>query len=345
MSDLTTSFNKGVYNWLLSGVILIALMVVIGGITRLTQSGLSMVEWKPIMGTLPPMSVEEWNHAFDLYKESPEFKHYNSDFTLSEFKSIFFWEYLHRLIGRIIGLVFLLPCIWFWAKRQLNSKLKKQLILIFIWGGFQGVLGWIMVKSGLDKNPHVSHYRLAAHLVTAIGLMCYIYWVSLSVKGITKEKAEHNSLFKFTRLFIVVVFLQLIYGAFVAGLKAGLMYNTFPKMGANWLPAETSLMLERNGISAFWENGGLVQLIHRIIAYVLFGFAIVYLIKLKRVGSELKKPIQLVVGFLFLQITLGILTLLMKVPVSMGVLHQSGALLVLISAFYLLYVSKPSTQP
>lgn len=332
--------NKRIYYWLMSGVILVALMVVVGGITRLTQSGLSMVEWKPIMGTLPPMNVEEWNQAFDLYKESPEFEHYNSDFTLSEFKSIFFWEYIHRLLGRLIGLVFFVPFVFFWIKGYLNSKLKVQLTLVLLWGGFQGVLGWVMVKSGLIDNPHVSHYRLAAHLVTAIGLMCFIYWIALSVKLQARKVTQNQKIFKLTRIFIFVVFLQLIYGAFVAGLKAGLLYNTFPKMGVDWLPAETSLMLERNGLMAFLESGGLVQLVHRIIAYVLFGFAIYYILLLNKVQDQLKKPIILVVGALSLQITLGILTLLMKVPVSLGVLHQFGALLVLMSAFYLLYISK-----
>ncbi len=344
MSNYSLQKNNRVYRWLILGVALIALMVIVGGITRLTQSGLSMVEWKPIMGTLPPMSAEEWNHTFDLYKESPEFKHYNSDFSLSEFKQIFFWEYLHRLLGRLIGLVFFFPFVYFWIKGYLNKKLKIQLTLVLLWGGFQGVLGWIMVKSGLVNNPHVSHYRLAAHLVTAIGLMCFIYWISLSIKNISKTKTENKSIYKFTSIFIVVVFIQLIYGAFVAGLKAGLMYNTFPKMGANWLPAETDLMLDRIGAMAFLESGGLVQFTHRLIAYVLLVLGVVYLTKLKSVSTELKKPIKLVVGFLLLQITLGVITLLMVVPVSMGVLHQSGALLVLLSAFNLLYISRPSLK-
>lgn len=336
--------NNKIYKWLISGVVLIGLMVVIGGITRLTQSGLSMVEWKPIMGTLPPLTAEAWNEAFDLYKQSPEFKHYNSDFTLSDFKSIFFWEYLHRLLGRLIGLVFIIPFIWFWTKGYFSDKLKNQTIIILIWGAFQGVLGWLMVKSGLVDNPHVSHYRLAAHLVTAIGLMSYIFWVALPLKVKKTPIANSVSIYKAIKAFIVLVFIQLVYGAFVAGLKAGLMYNTFPKMDAGWIPAETSFVLDRFGLMAFFESGGLVQFVHRIIAYIVFGFAIYLFVQLKGIDKTLSRPIKLLLLFICIQITLGIITLLYAVPVTMGVLHQFGALLVLLCAVYILYISKPLTD-
>ena len=268
-------YSKGdrrVFNWLILGCILIGLMVVIGGITRLTQSGLSMVKWEPIMGTLPPLSADAWNETFDLYKQSPEFIHYNKHFTLDEFKSIFFWEYLHRLIARIIGLVFLIPCDVFWMKSYFNSKRKRQVVVIFAWGAFQGVLGWVMVKSGLVDKPHVDHYRLAAHLITAIGLLAYMYYVALGIKYEIITTSPLGNLRKLTGGFIVLLFIQIIYGAFVAGLKAGLIYNTFPKMGNSWIPNEFSSIISREGVMSIMESPGIVQFIHRMIAYIIIVF-------------------------------------------------------------------------
>ena len=325
----------------MTGCVLIVLMVVIGGITRLTQSGLSMVKWEPIMGTLPPMSQEAWEEAFDLYKQSPEFHHYNADFTLSDFKSIFFWEYLHRLIARILGLVFIIPFVIFWFKGFFSKRVMKHVLIIFALGAFQGVLGWFMVKSGLVDKPHVSHYRLAAHLVTALGLLLYIYWVALSLKYTVRS---HNAgkMKRILRVFIGLVFLQIIYGAFVAGLKGGLFYNTFPKMGSSWIPGDFGYIMNRQGFSAVFDSPGIVQFVHRIIAYIIVIVLALVWIKAKREQLSLsqRKGLIMITTMVGTQILLGILTLLYAVPVSLGVIHQFGAILVLFACFYSLYTFK-----
>jgi cytochrome c oxidase assembly protein subunit 15 len=333
--------DKRVFNWLMLGCILIILIVVIGGITRLTQSGLSMVKWEPIMGVIPPMSPAEWTTAFEQYQQFPEFKHYNSNFTLSDFKSIFFWEYLHRLLARLIGLVFIFPCIVFWMRGYFSKKLKKQVLLILLFGMFQAVLGWVMVKSGLVDDPHVSHYRLAAHLITALGLLTYIFWIALSVKYevVPSSSNEQIKLRRILRGFIFVVFVQLIYGAFVAGLKAGFWYNTFPKMGNNWLPAELSYVLEQKGMWAFFESPGIVQFIHRMLAYTIVGILIYLWFRIKKnaltkAQNKLRTGLTIIV---LLQFLLGVLTLILVVPVSVGVIHQFGAILLLLSLFTFLY--------
>ncbi len=333
--------NKLVYNWLILGCLLIMLMVVIGGITRLTQSGLSMVKWEPIMGTLPPMSDHEWNDVFELYKQSPEFEHYNSDFTLSDFKSIYFWEYLHRLIARLIGLIFIIPCIVFWIKGAFTKDLKKQVLIIFLLGAFQGVLGWFMVKSGLIDEPHVSHYRLAAHLITALGLILYIFWVAMQVKYEVLSKS-HSILRKMTKWFLGLLLLQIVYGALVAGLKAGLMYNTFPKMGNEWLPESFGYELRMKGASVLFESAGIVQFTHRTIALVLVGFVLIIAYKSRKlVLSEIQRlTLYAMVGIVFVQCTIGVFTLIFAVPVLFGVLHQFVAILVLFTTLFFLYTLK-----
>ena len=340
INEAYSTKDKYVFNWLLTGAILIMLMVVIGGITRLTQSGLSMVKWEPIMGTIPPMSEESWNEVFELYKQSPEFRHYNSDFTLSDFKGIYFWEYLHRLIGRILGLVFLVPCVFFGLKKYFREGYKQKVIIIFLWGGFQGVLGWLMVKSGLVDNPHVSHYRLAAHLITALGLIGYIFWVALSLKyeviSYTQKKLK-----RIVQWFIGIVFLQIIYGAFVAGLKAGKGYNTFPKMGEQWFPSEFSIIYKREGFISLMESAGLVQFMHRIFAYLVVVFLIIIIYQARNILDGIQKTcLRLVIVAVGLQFLLGVLTLLYAVPISLGVVHQFGAIVVLITSILFLYSIK-----
>lgn len=336
--------DKYVFNWLITGCILIGLMLIIGGITRLTQSGLSMVSWDPIMGAIPPLSQEEWEVSFEMYKQSPEFHHYNSDFTLSEYKSIFFWEYIHRLLGRIIGLVFLFPCIYFWWKGFFHSHLKKAVAIIFIMGAFQGLLGWLMVLSGLKDIPHVSHIRLAAHFMMAIILMLYIFWSALRIKYPTI--IQTNKFIVKTYFLLGLLFLQAIYGAFVAGLKAGLMYNTFPKMGDRWFPSELSFVFEREGWMSLFNSGGWVQLIHRVLAFIiLFYYGLIYL-KAKKLKLNLQQQLslQLVGMLLFLQISLGIITLIYAVPITLGILHQAVAVVLLLATTYLIFNFRHKTQ-
>ncbi len=318
-------------------------MVVIGGITRLTQSGLSMVEWKPIMGTLPPMSEVEWNDAFDKYKLSPEFEHFNSDFKLADFKSIFWWEYIHRLLARVIGMVFLIPFLIFLIKKKISKPLRKKLIIVFCLGAFQAVLGWFMVKSGLSKDPHVSHYRLAAHLITALILLCYIYWVALWVKNGEQELNKgKGSFFSLSRLFLILVFIQITYGALVAGLKAGLFYNTFPLMGDSFFPETLGMNFADYGFMGIFDSPILVQFMHRMLAYIVVGFIIYLWIKGNKVNlqNQVKKAFNLVLIAVGIQFTLGVLTLLFVVPVSLGVIHQCGAILLLVATFKLLFEMK-----
>ena len=243
-------------------------MVVIGGITRLTGSGLSITEWKIVTGTLPPLSEEAWQKEFDGYKQIPQYKLINSDFTLSDFKQIYFWEYLHRLIGRIIGMVFLIPFLWLIIKNKLpEGFIKKGLILLGL-GGFQGVLGWFMVKSGLSENVHVSHYRLAAHLISAFTVFGFTFWYALEITPppapSPKERGKHHLLRKISIILLSIVILQIIYGAFVAGLKAGYGYPTWPKMGDEWISGDITALTPI--WTNFLEGHAGVQFIHRYLA-------------------------------------------------------------------------------
>lgn len=323
-------YQKAVYNWLMAGAVMVLLMVVIGGITRLTQSGLSMVRWEPIIGTIPPLNEADWLSEFEAYKSSPEYQHYNSHFELDDFKKIYFWEYIHRLIGRLIGLVFLFPAIFFWIKGSFSASMKIKVIIIFFGGLFQGVLGWYMVKSGLVDKPHVSHYRLAAHLSTALALVAYIYWVAMDWKQQKQFFVPKVRNWSITILFVLGI--QIVYGAFVAGLKAGKMYNTFPKMGREWIPSELSYAFDLHGFAAIFEGGGVVQLLHRYIAYLVLGMVLYtwwIVMKHHQVLLSSANWLLVLVSFQFL---LGVFTLLWAVPVSLGVLHQ------LMAAFLLLAV-------
>lgn len=332
--------QKQVYYWLMSGCLLIVLMVVLGGVTRLTQSGLSMVTWEPVTGIVPPLNEQEWQAEFELYQRTPEFKVYNADFTLQDYKQIYFWEYVHRLIGRLLGFVFLFPCLFFWFKGYFTSALRSKILLIFLGGAFQGFLGWFMVSSGLKDNPHVSHYRLAAHLLTAAALMLYIYWVALGIKY-ERRSSDARSVKWWVRAWFALTFLQVMYGAFVAGLKAGKMYCTFPLMGTQWWPEEFDFTLEHSGISSFWQSGGLVQFTHRVIAYLLVLVSVVVLVKAKKILAPAQlRPVYLVALLILVQATIGVLTLVYAVPVSLGVLHQFVAMMLLLAFTYLVYSTR-----
>ncbi len=333
--------------WLLLGAVLVITMVVIGGITRLTHSGLSMVNWHPISGIVPPLNQADWTSEFTHYKTSPEYIKHNYHFTLDDFKSIFWWEFIHRFIGRVIGIVFLVPFLWFYFTKKLtDKKLVKNLIVIFLLGGLQGFIGWFMVKSGLVNRPSVSHFRLALHLVTALFLFSYIFWTALPILTKTpKEQKFHPKLQKNLKILLGLTSLQIIYGAFTAGLKAGYIYPTYPKMGLDWLPDIAIESLKTTGISVLIDNPIWVQFIHRwLAALVLFFFVKFYLKarKLKLNTSQIKCNNTLI-GLIILQITLGIFTLINAVPVSLGVLHQLGAVLVLATLVLSLYYYKDTT--
>lgn len=326
---MTKKHSNQIYIWLVTGVVLITCIVIIGGITRLTRSGLSIVEWKPISGILPPLSEREWIETFEKYQESPEFIHYNNHFTLEDYKMIYFWEYLHRLFGRVIGIAFIIPFVIFLLKKAFSPLIKKRVFVILLLGAAQGIMGWVMVKSGLSDQPHVSHYRLMMHLILAVFLIAYIYYTALLVK---------NEDYKYTfqvkdrwRKWVVFVFIlllaQLIYGALVAGLKAGYIYNTFPKMGNSWLPVNFANQLSENGLLAFFEDPGIVQFMHRILGFILMFTLGLYWFKFRH-----KKLLSfhLLSGTVVIQVLLGVLTLLLVVPIWLGVLHQFVAILLVL---------------
>ena len=333
--------NISVIVWLLSGCLLIFTMVIVGGITRLTGSGLSMVDWKLLAGSIPPINNQQWVETFEMYKQFPEFQKQNYMFTLEEFKSIFFWEYIHRLLGRLIGLVFIIPFIYFLIKKRLSKKLTLQCIVLLFMGASQGAIGWWMVKSGLVNNPDVSHFRLATHLITAFLTFSYTFWVALSL--IYPNKSHQNKiLYKLSFLLMIVVVIQIIYGAFVAGLDAGKVYNTWPKMNNDWIAESVYAM------TPFWNNfvNGIagVQFIHRTFAFVVLGL-IIYIFyqsrKIQLIQLE-KNAINLLLITVFFQMVLGIITLVMGVPIWLGVIHQLGAFILLASTVFSIFIFKPT---
>ncbi|MDQ3191038.1 MAG: COX15/CtaA family protein [Bacteroidota bacterium] len=346
---MSPNSDKPIIVWLFTGCALIFLMVVIGGITRLTQSGLSIVEWNLLMGTIPPFTEQAWHDLFLKYQQSPQYQLVNTHFSLEEFKSIFWWEYIHRLFGRFIGLVFFIPFVYFLIKKKINSSLLKKLLLIFALGGFQGVLGWYMVKSGLVKDPAVSHYRLASHLITAFITFGFVFWVALGL--IQREKAQESNfspvLFGSSILLFFVLSFQIVYGAFVAGLKAGYSYTTFPKMGEEWIAESIGFAYGKMGFISIFENPATVQFIHRYTAYVIVLLVglIFYLSKKSRMNLRIQKAVNLLVITVVIQFLLGVFTLVYSVPVVLGVLHQAGAFFAFAAIIYLLFYvseSKPA---
>lgn len=335
--------NRPVIIWLLSGCFLIFIMVVVGGATRLTDSGLSMVKWDLFMGTVPPLNDSQWQEVFTLYQESPEGKKLNYNCTLQEFKYIYFWEYLHRMIGRVLGLVFIIPFIIFLIQKKLNPRLIKQSLILFFLGGLQGAIGWWMVKSGLVDNPHVSHYRLSIHLITAFLTCAFTFWVALSL--IYKTPIQGNKkIQKYLRLYFILVIIQIIYGAFVAGLDAGGGFNTWPKMRGEWIPE--AVYMDSNGYNSFWflEHRWGVQFIHRKLALVIIIFTI-YLWRLARkstIVTAQKQAITLIALLVFIQTGLGITTLIYATPIALALTHQIFAFFLLMAIVYNLFQFKTS---
>lgn len=321
--------NKYIRWWLWCGAALIFLMVVIGGITRLTGSGLSMSDWNLIMGALPPMNESEWMAAFERYKEFPQYQQLNEGMSLPEFKQIFFWEYIHRLMGRIIGIVFLVPFLFFWIRGYFSPKMLKRALILFGLGALQGAMGWVMVKSGLVDVPYVSHYRLALHLLLAFILFGFCVWFALDLRknSLSKKLRNGRDLKRWSIAVGAVFFLQLIWGAFTAGLDAGYIYNTFPMMNDHWLPQNAWSM--QPVIINLVENPGMVQWIHRIIGTLLSVMVIWLWLKTKKgdFNRSIKKKAGLLVMLIGVQYLLGILTVLYQVPVSLGVLHQAVAMI------------------
>ena len=330
--------NKKVIYWLFTGCTLIFIMVVVGGITRLTHSGLSIPDYKLISGTIPPINDQQWQEAFELYKQYPEYQKLNININLIEFKGIFFWEWLHRVIGRAIGLVFIIPFLYFLITRQLNKSTIKKTIILLILGGFQGFLGWYMVKSGLVDRPDVSHYRLAAHLTTAFATFAFTLWVALDLIFPIKQtinKAYRNLI----RISLIILFIQIIYGAFVAGLDAGFIHNYWPMMSEGKFMHETVLIEKTPVYKNFIEGRSGVQFVHRILAFIVVISVVIIYLKGKKIAVSNHQlnglnSILLLVG---LQSLLGVLTILLQVPLWLGIAHQIGAFLLLSSMTFTLH--------
>ena len=310
--------------WLLSTIIMVILMILIGGVTRLTDSGLSMVEWRPLWGFLPPISQFEWNRVFELYMKSPEYIFKNKGMSLEEFKEIFFWEYFHRLWGRLIGIIFIIPFLFFMIVKKIPKSILSKLFLILFLGGLQGFIGWWMVKSGLVNDPTVSQYRLTIHLSNALLILSLLIWVYLDVKeGVSQIKPDF-SFFMFSILFITI-----IAGAFVAGMDAGLMYNEYPFMGDSLIPENYG---EYQLLDPF-ENPASAQFHHRHLALFTTLCTLFYCYKYYFESEDKKvKKLSLLISIVVCsQFTLGIITLINMVPVYLGAIHQTGAVILFIS--------------
>ena len=324
--QLTHTHHNAVATWLFCMAGLVAMMVFIGGVTRLTGSGLSMVEWRPLMGILPPLSEAEWMRVFTLYQASPEFNEINSDMSLAGFKVIFFWEYVHRVWGRMLGFAFILPLIYFWVRQMIPHGYRLKFIGLMILGGMQGVIGWWMVKSGLIDNPAVSQYRLATHLSMALLIFVLLVWCGMNIAYGRAGMPRGHGAASFVLLSITIVA-----GAFVAGLDGGLVYNEYPMMGEGLVPVEYG----EAGLSDPFENPASAQFHHRILALIAVAAIIGLWVIARKNGLGITAHLMLacVAG----QFALGLTTLLLYVPVWAGALHQLGAVLLLGSVTIVLH--------
>ncbi len=330
--------QKPIAIWLLICCAMVFAMVVVGGVTRLTNSGLSMVEWKPIVGTVPPLSQGDWDELLMKYQETPQYKKVNKGMSVDEFKSIFWWEYFHRLLGRLIGLVFFIPFVYFLVRKKIDRPLGIKLTGIFVLGGVQGLMGWYMVMSGLVNDPHVSQYRLTVHLGLAFIIYAALFWVATGLLSpATRNRKDHDplqSLRNFAVVLTALIFIMVLSGGFVAGIRAGLAYNTFPLMNGHFIPPEI-LMLEpwyRN----FFDNMATVQFDHRIIAWLLAILVPVFWFKARKHQSSgsIQWACNLLLIMLMIQISLGIATLLLAVPLPLAASHQAGAMLLFTAALW-----------
>lgn len=339
MTDAAVS--RAIGRWLAAWAAMVAILVLIGGATRLTESGLSITEWKPVTGVVPPLGDSAWNAEFTKYQRIPQYQQLNQGMTIAQFKTIFLWEYVHRLWARLLGVVLAIPLLWYAAQRRLSRDLWPRLVGLLLLLGLQGALGWWMVASGLQDRTSVSQYRLAAHLVTALALYAFTVWTSAEllaprdVSAVAPDRTTRRSLIA---LALLVPFTAAS-GAFVAGLRAGKIYNTFPLMGSGLVPAEYGQL------APFWrnlfENPAAVQFNHRVIASVTFTLAVwVWFHARRSDNGRLLRATRLVLGGAVLQVSLGIGTLLSGVPVGLGVAHQAGAVLLFTASLLALHATR-----
>lgn len=344
---ISKSPYKSIIKWLLTGCLLIYFMVLIGGLTRLTHSGLSITDWS-FMGSVPPINNKMWQERFEKYQLSPEFVKVNYSMTLSEFKTIFMWEYIHRLVGRLMMYVFAVGFVYFLIKKKITKEMWPRFGLLFLMGALQAVIGWWMVYSGLQKKPAVSHYRLATHLMSAFTLFAFTFWFALQLtfkKNEDTANSEGKKLKKLSVLFFCVLIIQIIYGAFTAGyvegdnskIRPGHIFNTWPKMGEDWVAEQVSM--KASFFENIFENASGIQFMHRTIAVIVV--IVLCILWYKSTKLKLNKyqnlGISLLVFGVTVQFILGILTLLYHVPVIMGALHQTGAFFLFASCLYLLF--------
>ena len=335
MYSENNNLNQQLKIWLFVLLSMIILIILIGGLTRLTDSGLSITTWELFVGFLPPLTNDKWKDYFDLYKTIPEYSEQNPNMSLSEFKVIFWWEWGHRQLGRLIGLTVLLPLIYFTLKNGL--WVLKKYGIIFLLVCLQGFFGWYMVSSGLVDRIDVSHYRLSIHLVTAFLILSIIFWKILRLTQIRINNISFDlKLFKF---FFILLFTQLIIGAFVSGMDAGKLYNTWPLMGSSYFP-DDSKFIEFLNIN-FFDNPSIVQFVHRNLAYLIVIIYIYLLILVFRDTNKIfRKPIIIIGISIFLQVILGVVTLLSGVKIIYASLHQINSILIILSSLYFLYISK-----
>jgi cytochrome c oxidase assembly protein subunit 15 len=327
--------DRAIAWWLIASAAMIFLMVMIGGITRLTESGLSITEWRPIEGVLPPLSLTQWREAFAHYQAIPQFHAIHAGMTLEQFKGIFFWEYLHRLWGRLIGVAFLLPFLYFLVRGRIGRSLWPKLVLIFVLGALQGVLGWYMVASGLEHRIEVSQYRLAAHLFAALIIYGAILWVAFDLLWPRRAsgRGSRRGLAATLNVILFLVAVTVVAGAFVAGLRGGSIYNTFPLMGGRFMPGEYA------ALSPVWlnwfENPASAQFDHRVLAEITWLAIIsVWLLQRRGVTGAARRALNLLAAVATIQAALGIATLLSVVALPIAVAHQAGAVLLVTAALY-----------
>lgn len=334
MIERNPDTDRTIARWLLALCALVFVMVVLGGVTRLTGSGLSMVDWRPVTGILPPLSDEAWQATFEMYQATPEFQKVNSHMDVNDFKGIFWLEYLHRLLGRAIGIVFLVPFLIFAWKGYIRRDEWLKYGAMFVLGGLQGVLGWYMVKSGLVDNPNVSQYRLTAHLVAAFLIYAYMFWIAMTLLWPPAGNQSHPW-YRRTVWLTALASVTIISGGFVAGLKAGKIYNTFPMMGNYWVPPDI-LQMDPLWLNVF-ENMATVQFNHRVLAITTFVLVVVYWFRLPRaeLPERARKGANALLHSGVLQVALGILTLLLVVPIPLAAAHQGVAMLLFTVCLYL----------
>jgi len=342
---ITLRRNRQIAVWLFSVIAMVFVMVILGGVTRLTHSGLSMVDWRPITGWLPPLNESEWMAVFDLYKQSPEYLKVNKGMDLGGFQSIFWLEFLHRLWGRVIGAAFLLPFVFFLVRGRVGKGLAPKLIFMFVLGGLQGLMGWYMVKSGLVDRPDVSQYRLTAHFSLALVIIGYIQWVAMGLlfgdEG-GKAGAVAPGLRRFAALLALIAFVTALSGGFVAGTDAGFAYNTFPLMDGAFLPADAYAhpSLAHN----LFEDLTTIQFNHRLLAESLFVLVAVFWWQARRqdMPERARTAVNAMAAVVTLQVFLGITTLLLTVPVALGAAHQAGAVIVFMTALWAAWETRSS---